>query len=53
MGDINKVMIAAVKTMADAGKITSERQLLMDNTPMNGVTHNTDMDMNNTHQKIM
>jgi hypothetical protein len=35
MGDINKLMIAEVKMMADAGIITPERQLLMDSIPMN------------------
>jgi hypothetical protein len=35
MGDINKVMMAAVKIMADEELITSERQLLMDRIPMN------------------
>jgi hypothetical protein len=34
MGDINKVMIAVVNGMADAGIITPERQLLMDRIPM-------------------
>jgi hypothetical protein len=35
MGDINKVMMEAVKIMVDEELITSERQLLMDCIPMN------------------
>jgi hypothetical protein len=35
MGDINKVMMGAVKIMAGAGIMISGRQLLMDRVPMN------------------